>query len=50
MQIKEVTESVVKVSSQIIVLNGFEIVTTKFCHISRGRKERKEKIPYTSGK
>jgi hypothetical protein len=50
MQIKEVIESVLKVSSLILVLNGFEIVTRKFCHISRGRKERKEKIPYTSGK
>jgi hypothetical protein len=50
MQIKEVIESVLKVSSLVLVLNGFEIVTRKFCHISRGRKERKEKIPYTSGK
>jgi hypothetical protein len=50
MQIKEVIESVLKVSSLILVLNGFEIVTRKFCHISRGRNERKDKIPYTSGK
>jgi hypothetical protein len=50
MQIKEVIESVLKVSSLILVLNGFKIVTRKFCHISRGRKERKEKIRYTSGK
>jgi hypothetical protein len=50
MQIKEVIESVLKVSSLILVLNGFEIVTKKFCHISRGGKEIKEKIPYTSGK
>jgi hypothetical protein len=50
MQAKKVTESVLKVSSLIIVLNGFKIVTRKFCHISRGRKERKETIPYTSEK
>jgi hypothetical protein len=50
MQIKEVIESVLKVSSLILVLNGFEIMARKFSHISRGRKERKEKIPYTSGK
>jgi hypothetical protein len=47
MQIMEVIESFLKVSSLILVLNGFEIVTRKFCHISRGRKERKKKIPYT---
>jgi hypothetical protein len=50
MQTKEVIESVLKVSSLIIVLNGFEIVTRKFCHISRGGKERKKTIPYTSEK
>jgi hypothetical protein len=50
MQTKEIIESVLKVSSLIIVLNGFEIVTRKCCHISRGRKERKETIPYTSEK
>jgi hypothetical protein len=33
MQTKEVIESVLKVSSLIIVLNGFEIVARKFCHI-----------------
>jgi hypothetical protein len=47
MQTKEVTKSVLKVSSLIIVLNGFEIVARKFFHISRGRKKRKERIPYT---
>jgi hypothetical protein len=47
MQIKEVIESVLKVSSLIIVSNGIESVATMFCHISRGRME---KIPYTSGK
>jgi hypothetical protein len=36
MQTNEVIESVLKVSSLIIVLNGFKIVTRKFCHISRG--------------
>jgi hypothetical protein len=45
MQIKEVIESVPKVSSLIIVLNGFEIVARKFCHISRGGKERRRKSP-----
>jgi hypothetical protein len=47
MQIKEVIESVLKVSSLIIVLNGFEIVTGKFMpHFEREKGE----IPYTSGK
>jgi hypothetical protein len=50
MQTKQVIESVLKVFSLIIVLNGFEIVTRKFCHISRGRKKRKDKVTYTSGK
>jgi hypothetical protein len=47
MQIKEVIESVLKVSSLIIVLNGFEIVTVKFMPHFEGEKGE---IPYTSGK
>jgi hypothetical protein len=47
MQIKKVIESVLKVSSLIIVLNGFEIVTGKFMSHFEGEKGE---IPYTSGK
>jgi hypothetical protein len=46
MQIKEVIESVPKVSSLIIVLNGFEIVARKFCHISRGERREGENPLY----
>jgi hypothetical protein len=38
MQIKEVIESVLKVSSLIIVLNGFEIVARKFMPHFEGEK------------
>jgi hypothetical protein len=38
MQIKEVIESVLKVSSLIIILNGFEIVTRKFMPHFEGGK------------
>jgi hypothetical protein len=38
MQTKEVIESVVKVSSLIIVLNGFEIVARKFMPYFEGEK------------
>jgi hypothetical protein len=47
MQIKEVTESIFKVSSLILVLNGFEIVTRKFMPHFEGEKGE---IPYTSRK
>jgi hypothetical protein len=48
MQIKEVTESALKVSSLIIVLNGFEIVARKFMPHFEGEKDEKGvKIPYT---
>jgi hypothetical protein len=47
MQIKEVIESVLKVSSLIIILNGFEIVTRKFMPHFEGEKGE---IPYTSRK
>jgi hypothetical protein len=47
MQIKEVIENVLKVSSLTIVLNGFEIVTGKFMPHFEGEKGE---IPYTSGK
>jgi hypothetical protein len=50
MQTKEVIKSILKVSSLIIVLNGFELWQESSCYISRGRKVRKVKIPYTSGK
>jgi hypothetical protein len=46
-KIKEVIESVLKVSSLIIVLNVFEIVTGKFMPHFEGEKGE---IPYTSGK
>jgi hypothetical protein len=45
MQIKEVIESVLKVSSLILVLNGFEIMARKFCHISRGGRRESRKSP-----
>jgi hypothetical protein len=39
MQTKEVIESVLKVSSPIIVLNGFEIVARKFMpHFEGGER------------
>jgi hypothetical protein len=38
MQTKEVIESVLKVCSLIIVLNGFEIVARKFMSRFEGRK------------
>jgi hypothetical protein len=45
MQIKEVIESVVKVFSLIIVLNGFEIVTGKFMpHFEGGGEGEKSPI------
>jgi hypothetical protein len=44
-QIKKVIESVLKVSSLILVLNGFEIVTRKFFHISKGEKREKGENP-----
>jgi hypothetical protein len=44
MQIKEVIQSVLKVSSLIIILNGFEIVTGKFMPHFEGEKGE---IPYT---
>jgi hypothetical protein len=47
MQIKEVIESVLKVSSLIIVLNVFKIVTRKFMPHFEGEKGE---TPYTSGK
>jgi hypothetical protein len=47
MQIKEVIESVLKVSSLLIVLNVFEIVTRKFMPHFEGEKGE---IPNTSGK
>jgi hypothetical protein len=47
MQTKEVIESFLKVSSLIIVLNDFEIVTRKFMPHFEGEKGE---IPYTSGK
>jgi hypothetical protein len=50
MQTKEVIESVLKVSSLKIVLNGFEIVARKFMPHFEGGMVRKVKIPYTSGK
>jgi hypothetical protein len=50
LQIKEVIVSVLKVSSLIIVLNGFEIVARKFMPHFEGGKVRKVKIPYTSRK
>jgi hypothetical protein len=50
MKIKEVIESVLKVSSLIIVLNGFEIVARKFMPHFQGEKSEKGEIPYTSGK
>jgi hypothetical protein len=47
MQIKEVIESVLKVSSLILVLNGFEIVTRKFLPHFEGEKgEKGENSPY----
>jgi hypothetical protein len=45
MQIKEVIESVLKVPSLILVLNGFEIMARKFCHISRGERRERRKSP-----
>jgi hypothetical protein len=45
MQTKQVIESVLKVFSLIIVLNGFKIVTRKFCHISRGERRERIKSP-----
>jgi hypothetical protein len=47
MQTKKVIESLLKVSSLIIFLNGFKIVARKFMpHFEGGEV----KIPYTSGK
>jgi hypothetical protein len=45
MQAKEVTESVLKVSSLIIVLNGFEIVARKFKPHFEGEKGEKGENP-----
>jgi hypothetical protein len=45
MQTKQVIESVLKVSSLIIVLNGFEIVERKFMPHFEGEKGDKGKNP-----
>jgi hypothetical protein len=50
MQTKEVIESVLKVSSLIIVLNGFEIVARKFMPHFEGENGEKGENPLYFGK